>query len=165
MRSYHRHDETSTRLVGKFVQTRRNCRQLVANSVHTADSTQLDSCIASAVCIGLKRNVLNSVFDWPALYVAVESPCHPGCTGLRYCSNLNERPTEMFRACNSLADDAARRTVQLWQSGTISVPRPFTFHIPIKGRMLLFTTTTTTTTTTTYWLGLSWACLLMSGGR
>jgi len=29
--------------VGKFVQTRRDCRQLVANSVHTTDATQLDS--------------------------------------------------------------------------------------------------------------------------
>jgi len=29
--------------VGTFVQTRRDCRQLVANSVHTADATQLDS--------------------------------------------------------------------------------------------------------------------------
>jgi len=29
--------------VGKFVQTRRDCRQLVANSVHTSDVTQLDS--------------------------------------------------------------------------------------------------------------------------
>jgi len=26
-------------------------RELVANSVHTADATQLDSCVASAVCI------------------------------------------------------------------------------------------------------------------
>jgi len=45
--SRRRHD--ATRLaVGKFVQTRRNCRQLVANSVHTADATQPDSCVASA---------------------------------------------------------------------------------------------------------------------
>jgi len=29
--------------VGKFVQTLRHCRQLVANSVDTADATQLDS--------------------------------------------------------------------------------------------------------------------------
>jgi len=30
--------------VGKYVRTHRNCRQLVANSVHTAaDATQLDS--------------------------------------------------------------------------------------------------------------------------
>jgi len=29
--------------VGKFVQTRGDCRQLVANSVHTIDTTHLDS--------------------------------------------------------------------------------------------------------------------------
>ena len=34
--------------VGKFVHTRRNCRHVVANCVHTADATQLDSCIASS---------------------------------------------------------------------------------------------------------------------
>jgi len=28
--------------VGEFVQTRRDCRQLVANSVYAADATQLD---------------------------------------------------------------------------------------------------------------------------
>ena len=28
-------------------------RELVANCVHTADATQLDSCVASAMCIGL----------------------------------------------------------------------------------------------------------------
>jgi len=28
--------------VGKFVQTRRECRQLVASSVHTADAIRLD---------------------------------------------------------------------------------------------------------------------------
>ena len=38
--------------VGKFVQTRRDCRQLVVNCVHTADVMQLDSCVASVVCIG-----------------------------------------------------------------------------------------------------------------
>jgi len=41
--------------VGKFVQTRRDCRQLVANSAYTADAIQLDSWVASAstVYIGL----------------------------------------------------------------------------------------------------------------
>jgi len=29
--------------VGKFVQTRRDCRQLAANCVHITDATQLDS--------------------------------------------------------------------------------------------------------------------------
>jgi len=28
--------------------------ELVVNSIHTADATQLDSCVASAVCIGFK---------------------------------------------------------------------------------------------------------------
>jgi len=38
----------STEIVG-------SCRELVANCVYTADAdaTQLDSCVASAVCIGL----------------------------------------------------------------------------------------------------------------
>jgi len=45
-------------VVGKLfrlVETRRDCRQLVANSIHTADATHLDSWVASAsaVCIGL----------------------------------------------------------------------------------------------------------------
>ena len=46
-------------VVGKLfrlVETRRDCRQQVANSIHTADATQLNSWAASAstVCIGLK---------------------------------------------------------------------------------------------------------------
>ena len=51
-------------VVGKLfrlVETRQNCRQLVANSIHTADAAQLDSGVASAsaVCIGLK-----SIYLW-----------------------------------------------------------------------------------------------------
>ena len=44
------HSTDTTQLdfaVGKFVQTRRDCRQLVSNSVHTADATQLDSRVES----------------------------------------------------------------------------------------------------------------------
>jgi len=40
------HTDDTTQLdfaVGKFVQSRRDCRQQVANSVHTADATELDS--------------------------------------------------------------------------------------------------------------------------
>ena len=55
VRSHRRHDATRLRC-RQIVQTRRYCRQLVANSIHTADATQLDSSVvsASAVCIGLK---------------------------------------------------------------------------------------------------------------
>jgi len=41
--------------VGKFVQTRRDSHQLVANSVRTADATQLDSWVTSAVRIGFYK--------------------------------------------------------------------------------------------------------------
>ena len=40
------HSADTTQLdfaVGKFVQTRRDCRQLVANFVHTTDATHLNS--------------------------------------------------------------------------------------------------------------------------
>jgi len=50
------HSADTTQLdfvAGKFVQTRRDCRQLVANSVDTADATQLDNYVASAVCFGI----------------------------------------------------------------------------------------------------------------
>jgi len=55
------HTANTTQLdfaVGKFVQTRRDCRQLVANSVHTA--CRLSSSVASAVYVGHKwPEVLN----------------------------------------------------------------------------------------------------------
>lgn len=54
--------------------------------------------------------------------VEVEQPCKLGCRGLDYCTNFNERPTEMFRSCNVEADAGARRDVMLWQNGIISLP-------------------------------------------
>jgi len=51
-------------LVGKFVRICRDCHQLVANSIHTAVATQLNSCItlASAVCIELCPPSLPQMF-------------------------------------------------------------------------------------------------------
>ena len=47
--------EVELRRVGSVNAPIGSRRELVANSVHSADSdaTQLDSCVASAVCIGL----------------------------------------------------------------------------------------------------------------
>lgn len=46
-----------------------------------------------------------------------------GCDGLNYCTNFNNRPTELFRACNSQADEAARFDVAYWQQqGYLSLP-------------------------------------------
>ncbi|CAG9767452.1 unnamed protein product [Ceutorhynchus assimilis] len=46
----------------------------------------------------------------------VDEPCELGCDGLSFCTNFNNRPTELFRSCTSLADEAARSEVTLWQS-------------------------------------------------
>ncbi|XP_048478650.1 reversion-inducing cysteine-rich protein with Kazal motifs [Plutella xylostella] len=34
----------------------------------------------------------------------VEAPCSLGCSGLTYCSHMNQRHTELFRACTAAAD-------------------------------------------------------------
>jgi len=53
----------------------------------------------------------------------VDEPCELGCDGLSFCSNFNNRPTELFRSCNAQADVAARLDVALWQeNGFLSLP-------------------------------------------
>jgi len=44
--------------VGKLVHTRRDCRQLVANFVYTADATQLDSWVESASAVSIRHDAL-----------------------------------------------------------------------------------------------------------
>lgn len=52
----------------------------------------------------------------------VEEPCELGCDSLSYCTNFNNRPTEIFRSCNKHADEAARFDVALWQQqGNLSI--------------------------------------------
>ncbi|XP_017768615.1 PREDICTED: reversion-inducing cysteine-rich protein with Kazal motifs [Nicrophorus vespilloides] len=46
----------------------------------------------------------------------VDEPCELGCDGLSFCTNFNNRPTELFRSCTPEADDAARNDVTLWQT-------------------------------------------------
>lgn len=55
--------------------------------------------------------------DWLRIMevVAVEEPCELGCDGLSFCTNFNNRPTELFRSCNAEADEAARNDVLQWQ--------------------------------------------------
>ncbi|KAF4519249.1 hypothetical protein B566_EDAN002137 [Ephemera danica] len=45
----------------------------------------------------------------------VEEPCELGCDGLNFCTNFNNRPTELFRSCSAQADEAARYDLALWQ--------------------------------------------------
>ncbi|WAQ94024.1 RECK-like protein [Mya arenaria] len=70
----------------------------------------------------METNMLSCLKD-------VEEPCQLGCSGLNFCTNLNNRPTEHFRSCNSDADEAARKDIQMWQEGQISLPN---FDVPVK---------------------------------
>ncbi|XP_050097347.1 reversion-inducing cysteine-rich protein with Kazal motifs [Anopheles aquasalis] len=45
----------------------------------------------------------------------VDEPCELGCDGLSFCSNFNNRPTELFRSCRPQSDMAARTDVQQWR--------------------------------------------------
>lgn len=60
----------------------------------------------------------------------VEEPCQLGCDGLSFCTNFNNRPTELFRSCNTNADLAARSDIEkIKELGFISLPG---IEIPIK---------------------------------
>eukprot|EP00106_Octopus_bimaculoides_P014620 XP_014782062.1 PREDICTED: reversion-inducing cysteine-rich protein with Kazal motifs-like [Octopus bimaculoides] len=59
----------------------------------------------------------------------VDEPCTLGCDGLNFCTNFNNRPVEMFRSCNSKADNAAKRELHHWQRGVINLPQ---MRIPVK---------------------------------
>ncbi|XP_064614462.1 reversion-inducing cysteine-rich protein with Kazal motifs-like [Liolophura sinensis] len=59
----------------------------------------------------------------------VEEPCQFGCSGLDFCSNFNNRPSELFRSCNAQADQAAEAYVKAWQSKRIILPQMI---IPVK---------------------------------
>ncbi|XP_060522280.1 reversion-inducing cysteine-rich protein with Kazal motifs isoform X2 [Cylas formicarius] len=53
----------------------------------------------------------------------VDEPCELGCDGLSFCTNFNNRPTELFRSCTSQADEAARNDVTMWQNhNNITLP-------------------------------------------
>lgn len=45
----------------------------------------------------------------------VDEPCELGCDGLSFCTNFNNRPTELFRSCTVQADHAAQADVAMWK--------------------------------------------------
>lgn len=52
----------------------------------------------------------------------VREPCQLGCKDLGYCTNFNNRPTELFRSCNVQSDQGAMNDFKLWSNGTIKMP-------------------------------------------
>ncbi|KAK7124115.1 hypothetical protein R3I93_022277 [Phoxinus phoxinus] len=52
----------------------------------------------------------------------VREPCQLGCKELSYCTNFNNRPTELFRSCNVQSDQGAMNDFKLWSNGSIKMP-------------------------------------------
>ncbi|XP_033639318.1 reversion-inducing cysteine-rich protein with Kazal motifs-like [Asterias rubens] len=52
----------------------------------------------------------------------VQEPCQPGCSGLTYCTNFNDRPADLFRSCSTRSDSGAADDMQLWSEGVIRMP-------------------------------------------
>ncbi|MBN3307358.1 RECK protein, partial [Amia calva] len=52
----------------------------------------------------------------------VREPCQLGCKDLAYCTNFNNRPTELFRSCNAQSDQGAMSDIKLWEKGSIKMP-------------------------------------------
>lgn len=103
--------------------------------------SSLSCCYLAVIRYELKMHklfvsVFDSVFSLPVpavlwqvcqkssiLCLPVEEPCELGCDGLSYCTNFNNRPTDLFRSCTLQADDAARYDVALWQQqGYLGLP-------------------------------------------
>ncbi|XP_050297871.1 reversion-inducing cysteine-rich protein with Kazal motifs [Anthonomus grandis grandis] len=61
----------------------------------------------------------------------VDEPCELGCDGLSFCTNFNNRPTELFRSCTSQADEAARSEVTVWQNQN-NITMPGLLTLPLK---------------------------------
>nr|XP_022911269.1 reversion-inducing cysteine-rich protein with Kazal motifs [Onthophagus taurus] len=63
----------------------------------------------------------------------VDEPCELGCDGLSFCTNFNNRPTELFRSCTSMADESARYDVLHWQAQKeITLPGVPGLTLPLK---------------------------------
>ncbi|ETE66476.1 Reversion-inducing cysteine-rich protein with Kazal motifs, partial [Ophiophagus hannah] len=52
----------------------------------------------------------------------VREPCQLGCRNLTFCTNFNNRPTELFRSCNAQSDQGAMNDMKLWEKGSIKMP-------------------------------------------
>ncbi|XP_052848227.1 LOW QUALITY PROTEIN: reversion-inducing cysteine-rich protein with Kazal motifs [Drosophila gunungcola] len=90
---------------------RRLCNQIFASNWWDARSSFENECMDQPGERELRRCI-----------ESVDAPCELGCQGLSFCSNFNNRPTELFRSCTPEHDAAAREDLQLLQQrGTVRV--------------------------------------------
>ncbi|XP_017843823.2 reversion-inducing cysteine-rich protein with Kazal motifs [Drosophila busckii] len=90
---------------------RRLCSQLYTNDWWEARASFETDCLEQPNELQLRRCI-----------ESVDRPCELGCQGLSFCSNFNQRPTELFRSCSKANDAAAREDwLMLQQRGFVRV--------------------------------------------
>ncbi|XP_046867726.1 reversion-inducing cysteine-rich protein with Kazal motifs [Drosophila willistoni] len=83
---------------------RRLCMQIFTNNWWDSRASFEIECLEQPGERELRRCIEN-----------VDNPCELGCDGLSFCTNFNNRPTELFRSCSASYDAAAREDLQLLQ--------------------------------------------------
>ncbi|CAH2093095.1 unnamed protein product [Euphydryas editha] len=92
-----------------------NCRRLCFNTFN--NGWQLNWQKFYTECLGDPQET-----EMAECIEEVEAPCSLGCGGLTYCSQLNNRPTSLFRSCSSQADlDAHLAVAEQKGSGHVTV--------------------------------------------
>ncbi|XP_030385875.1 reversion-inducing cysteine-rich protein with Kazal motifs [Scaptodrosophila lebanonensis] len=83
---------------------RRLCSQIFSNDWWETRASFDSECLEQPAELELRRCI-----------ESVDAPCELGCDGLSFCTNFNNRPTELFRSCTPAHDAAAREDLLLLQ--------------------------------------------------
>eukprot|EP00731_Ephydatia_muelleri_P007812 Em0004g150a len=59
----------------------------------------------------------------------VSSTCKLGCSGLSFCTNYNNRPTDLFRHCTAASDYIAKDTFYAWASSSMIIHPLVSFRV------------------------------------
>ncbi|XP_034105821.1 reversion-inducing cysteine-rich protein with Kazal motifs [Drosophila albomicans] len=90
---------------------RRLCIEIFTNNWWETRVSFETECLEQPTELDLKRCI-----------ESVDAPCELGCKGLSFCTNFNNRPTELFRSCSAAHDAAAREDfLMLQQRGFVRV--------------------------------------------
>ncbi|KAL9908104.1 reversion-inducing-cysteine-rich protein with kazal motifs isoform 1-T6 [Glossina fuscipes fuscipes] len=99
------------------------CRRLCLQTYTTDWTTSMNNFESACLMQPNELNLRQCVDE-------VDEPCELGCDGLSFCTNFNNRPTELFRSCTADADLAAKSDLLMWQQrGYVSLPG---VNLPIK---------------------------------
>ncbi|XP_049875810.1 reversion-inducing cysteine-rich protein with Kazal motifs isoform X2 [Pectinophora gossypiella] len=92
-----------------------NCRRLCFNTFNNDWQNNWQKFYAE--CLGDPQEI-----DLTQCIEEVDTPCSLGCAGLTYCSQLNNRPTSLFRSCSAQADlDAHLAVAEQKGNGFVTV--------------------------------------------